>query len=302
MIKKITLLALIIIVFGLQACNSQDQTSILTPSGAPALAQIYLQEEGDNYSTDIVNGPDALVAGFGSKSYDFIFAPTNLGAKLYNNDIGYLFVAAITFGNYYLATVTEEDFTLDDLEGKEIICFGQNATSDIILKYILSANEIDASIIYVDSVASANGMLIADNSKIILSAEPALSSLRENVEGINLIDIQDEYQKISGFNSYPQSGVFARADLSDKQINSFLLDLENSIIKVNSSLQETALLAIDLEYGFAEEILISAIPGSNISFISAGDVKEDLENYFNIIIETNPALLGNALPDDDFYF
>ncbi len=301
MIKKVFILLLLTIALGLEACSPKDKVSILTPSGAPAIAQIYLQSD-DEYLTDIVNGPDALVAGFGSKSYDYIFAPTNLGAKLYNNDIDYFLVSAITFGNYYLATVTESDFNLDYLEGKEIICFGQNATSDIILRYILSENNINVDITYVDSVASANGMLIADNSKIILSAEPALSALKGNVTGVKTIDVQFEYEQITGDSSYPQAGVFARNDLSERQINRFLSDLEDSINKVNGDLEATSLLAVDLEYGFSENVLIQAIPSANIRFVLARDVRADLETYFNIIMADNPVLLGNKLPDDNFYY
>jgi len=32
------------------------------------------------------------------------------------------------------------------------------------------------------------------------------------------------------------------------------------------------------------------------------DAKTDLETYFNIILSINPALIGGALPVDDFYY
>lgn len=283
------------------SCAKSEQITIIAPSGAPALSQIYLQNN-DDYLVDIVNGPDPLVAAFGSKSHDFIFAPTNLGAKLYNNDIEYLFIAAVTFGNYFLATVTESDFNIDSLEGKEIICFGANSTSDIILKYILDSNNIIANITYVDSLDMSNSSLIADNNAIILSAEPALSVLKTMVSGIKTIDLQFEYQKLTGENSYPQSGVFARKELSKSVIDKFLIDLNDSIIKVNQEIDETADLAVELEMGYAKEILISAIPNSHIDYQDATTVKTDLEFYFNIIYNINPVLIGGKLPDDNFYY
>jgi len=300
-VKKILISVFVLLMLPLYSCSKTEKRSIIVPLGAPQIAQIYLQESLE-YDVDIVNGPDALIASFGSKSHDFIFAPTNLGAKLYNSDIEYIFIAAITFGNYYLATVTEESFTIESLSGKEIICFGMNATSDIVLRYILESNNIITTITYVDSLEMANASLILDNTKIILSAEPALSLLKTKVDGIVTIDLQNEYQEITGEGSYPQSGVFAKNSLSGNDINTFLSNLESSIDKVNNQLSETALIAIELELGFTEETLVSAIPNSNILYMTAQEARISLENYFNIILEMNPSLIGGILPDNDFYY
>ena len=299
--KKILVIICLLVLLVLSSCTNKEQLKIMAPSGAPALSQIYLQQS-DAYLVDIVNGPDALVAAFGSGSHDFIFAPTNLGAKLYNNDIEYIFIAAVTFGNYFLTSVTEETFDLNSLEGKEIICFGMNATSDIVLRYILESNNITSSIDYVDSLDMANASLLIDNNKIILSAEPALSVLKTKISGIKTIDLQAEYESLTENNSYPQSGVFAKKSLSSKVIDDFLEQLENSITKLNDDIENSADLAEELEMGFPKEVLISAIPNSRIDFKTAIAVKPDLEQYFNIIISMNPGLIEGSLPDDQFYY
>ncbi len=298
--KILTIIMIMIVSISITACNNSEPLTVMAPNGAPALAQLFVQDDEENYTVDIVNGVDPLVAAFGSGSHDFIFAPTNLGAKLYNSGIEYKFIAAITFGNYYLVSM-EDNFTLESLEGKEIVVFGQNATSDIVLKYILEENEISATLTYVDSVATANAAFIADNTKIIMSAEPLLSVLAINVSGFNTIDLQTEYQEITGESSYPQAGVFAKTSLSSRQIRNFLNDLEDSVEKVNTDLDSTVAKAAELEYTFPEAVIRSAIPNSNIDFIAASDVRNDLESYFSIILTMNGALIGDKLPDDDFY-
>ena len=297
--KKIFILTILLFTV-LISCNKSDKLKIIVPAGAPALSQIYLQDSG-KYDVDIVNGPDPLVAAFGSESHDFIFAPTNLGAKMYNNGIQYKFIAAVTFGNYYLAS-TIDDFKIEDLQNKEIICFGKNATSDIVLNYVLDGNSIQADIIYVDSLDIANSELVIDNDKIILSAEPALSVLKTKVEGISTIDLQAEYAELSGTGSYPQSGVFAKANLEDKIIDDFLNKLEASVEDVNQDAEGTASLAVELDYNFTYDVLVQAISQSNIDFEKAEEVKTSLEYYFNIIMEMNPALVGGKLPDEGFYY
>lgn len=299
--KLLSIILATFISLSLFACNTNEEPlKIITPNGAPALSQIFVQDDAENYAVDVVNGVDPLVAAFGSGSHDLIFAPTNLGAKLYNSGIEYKLIAAITFGNYYLVSM-EDNFTIDSLEGKEIVVFGQNATSDIIIRYILEQNSINATLIYVDAVSTANAEFIADNSKIIMSAEPLLSVLALNVSEFSTIDLQSEYSKITGDSSYPQAGVFAKSALTSRQIRNFLNDLEESVEKVNTDIDATVAKALELEYTFPEAVIRSAIPNSNIDFIKASDVREDLEDYFNIILSMNGVLIGNVLPDDDFY-
>lgn len=302
--KKILgiLIALILFVT-LNGCNSNSQPlTVMVPAGGPALSQVFMQADENRYSVDVVNGPDPLVAAFGSGSDDFIFAATNMGALMYNNGIEYKFIAAMSFGSFYLVTKQDTDFSISSLEGKDIIAFGQNSTPDVILQYILDENNITANIKYVDSVATATAEFIADNNKVILTAEPSLSVLASNVSGLDVIDMQSEYQKITGTSSYPQAGVFAKNTLSNSQIDRFLKDLKDSINKVNNDTDEAISKAIDLGYGFSQVVLESAIPNSNLIYKSAQDVRPELEQYFTIIMNMNVNLVGGHLPDDGFYY
>lgn len=276
--------------------------SVMVPAGSPALAQVFVQEDADSYSVDLVNGSDPLVAAFGSGSHDVIFAPTNLGAKLYSSGCGYVFAGTVVWGNYYLVAKTEEDFTLASLTGRTVVVFGQNQTSDIILRYILAENGVEAELTYVDAVATATAEFIADESLIILTAEPSLSTLLGRVDGIQIIDLQEAYSDITGSDSYPQAGVFLKADLEPELADAFLSDLDSSVRRVCDNVEEASDLAVSLGYGFTREVLLSAIPNSHLSFVSAQSSRTALETYFSMILEYNPALIGNALPDSGFYY
>jgi len=308
--KLLSVFAVLLLAFVFVGCT-EDTTSVtsepvvysvIAPNGSPAIAQMYMQQDSAHYAVDIVSGPDPLLAAFGSGSHDFIFAPTNLGAKLYTANQSYIFIAAVTFGNYYLVTSTENTFDLASLAGKEIVVFGQNQTSDIVLKYVLSENEITASFSYVADVATAVSTWVADNSKIVMVAEPSLSVLLASHPDLDVIDLQTAYEDITGSNSYPQAGVFAKATLSNEAIDQFLVDLEASIDSVNANVADSATLGVDLGFGFPYAVLVNAIPNSHLDFQGALEVKSSLEAYFSIILDLNPVLIGNALPVDDFYY
>jgi NitT/TauT family transport system substrate-binding protein len=302
--KKILGFSLLIL-FSLLLTGCRGKTPVLTvmaPAGSPALSQLYIQQDSEHYRVDIVNGSDPLIAAFGSGSHDIIFAPTNLGAKLYNTGTGYRFAGTVVWGNYYLVAKGRDTFDLASLEGKTIVVFGQNSTSDIIVKYLLAENGITAILTYVDAVSTATAQFIGDESLIILTAEPSLSVLAARIPDLQVIDLQTEYETITGTDSYPQAGVFVKDSLATDLVIGFLSDLADSVDLVNANPEKAENLAISLEYGFSEGVLLSAIPNSHMAFVDAAGSKPALETYFTMILEYNGALVGNRLPDEDFYF
>ncbi len=303
MIKKLTLMTLLsLLILMLTACSQRTTLKIMVPSGSPALSQIYIQENTDEYEVDIVNGADPLVAAFASNSHDIIFAPTNLGAKLYQSGMDYLFAGTVVWGNYYLIAKGKITFDMEHLQNQNIIVFGQNQTSDIILKYLLEESLVTATITYVDSVATATAMFMADPSLIVMVAEPSLSSVESKVADLQIIDLQNVYETITGEDSYPQAGVFVSKTLSKTQVNLFLRDLKRSIEQINDDPEAAGITGETLEIGFTAAIIAAAIPTSHLDYRSAIDSKNALEAYFQLILDRNAALIGGALPDESFYY
>jgi len=314
--KKITILILSLFIFtSLSGCkNNEDELElrIMVPLGSPALAQTFNESTipsiGDNvsYSIDIIVGSDPLVAAFGSGSYDIIYAPTNLGAKLISTGIDYKFAATVVFGNLYLATGSDIELTMSALDGKEITVFGQNATPDIILNTVINqyTYNVQPTFTYVDSASQSLADLITDDSKIVLLAEPMLSvaSLPSNVPNIKSLSLQDEWGLMTESTSYPQAGIFVKSSLDKDIIDSYLSKIEESVNYAASNVDELAQMAVDLEYGFPLQVLKGAIPRSGLMYMSALDSKTAIELYFTKIMEINSNLIGGSLPDSDFYY
>jgi len=290
--------------------------SVLIPFGSPALSmsgliinedtQEGLYDLGENatYTLEIVNGADPLVAAFTSQSHDVIIAPTNLGAKFYSAGIPYKYAGAVVYGNLFLASLGELSSTAD-LAGKEIVAFSQNATPDVVLQTILKANDLTDSVTvrYVGSVSEAQGELLAGTADVALLAEPILSVTNTKAE-INVLDLQNEWAASTGTESYPQAGLFIKAELIENNpdlVGVFLELVQTSIHETNTNPAGTAAQLEAIEFGLPAKVIESAIPNSHLVFETALGSKEDLEFYYNNIIDLNPALIGGALPDDEYY-
>jgi len=308
--KLLVATMIIILVMFVSACKEKEITElkIIAPNGSPALSQTYVEYHLPeisyvNYEIDIVSGAELLVAAFGSGSHDIIFAPTNVGARLISTGVDYQFAATVNWGNSYIASKSDIQ-SLEDLDGKEIVAFGQNATPDIVLRTLINATDysVEPTIIYVDSVQTALANLMEDSNRIVLLAEPILSIGQQNLGNLNIIDLQSEWASITGMASYPQAGIFVKSSLDSTIVDAYLAHVEEGINILNDDPELIANYAESLEYPFPKPVLINAIPRSNIRFETAVNSKEALEYYFEQILTLQGNLINNQLPDDAFYY
>ena len=306
--KKIILSIIsLLILFALASCGKYKESTeikILAPMGTPAVSQMYVQKEKEayNYKIDAVQGSDPLAAAFTSKSYDFIYAPLNLGAKLYINNKNYKLLATVVDCNYYLVMKSDKDFTLNDIKDKNIVIFGESAMSGIVSRYVFEKNSLsDLNISYVNSVQDSMSAFIADKSIVALVSEPQLSTLESKVEGIKALSMKEEYTKASNEKNLPQAALFVRSDL-DKEIAKRYLDhLKDSAKKINRNKEEASELGSTLYPSFTKDTLLNAFPRSEINVLSAKDAKDKCESFFNLLNGYNPKILGGTV-DESFYF
>jgi NitT/TauT family transport system substrate-binding protein len=293
--KKLWILLILPMMFFTLSSCKKDILTMIVPYGSPQFAQLYIQDS-DDYDVTIVQGADPLVSAFASESYDIIIAPTNLGAKLYQSKPTYQLVASITWGNYYL--ISKETISIEHIEGKEIVAFGQSQTPDAILQYVLQDYQVD--ITYLDSLTSVVSDFTMDGSKIYLVAEPSLSVLQKNQQ-VHVLNVQDLYQNQTGRDSFPQASVFVNQKLSDSVVKSIKNDFEKSIEQVLNDTEAAALLAISLDINMEQDVIESALPNSNIIFKNSEDAKTDIIIYLEMLKAFNVNFTGAELPDNTFY-
>jgi hypothetical protein len=310
--KKIyyfTTLFIIFILF-LSSCKKSDDKllKIATPTGAPMLAQLDIsydvyKEKEKRFETSILSGPDEIKASFLEGRYDLIYAPINIGAQIYNANQSYRLLAGITFGNLYFVSKDKID-DIHDLDNKDIILFGKNTINDLIATYIINSNDIKPKTIsYVSDVQAIKANLIeSNNNEVYLIADP-IKSVVESSINISVLSIQDLFNDLKNISGFAQAGLFVKyssytsnTDLINDYINLLKesinsLNKEENIIETNNKIKE-------LKYfNFSDKVMLDAIIGSNIRFVEGKNMKNIVENTYNL----NLKLLGGKLPDEYFY-
>lgn len=245
--KKLTavmlLVALVLSIGLLTACNKDDNKgngndvtlTFAAPEGTPALAIARLITDnksisGKNVNYKIVN-PSNIAKEMQAGLSDLVIMPVNAGATLINKGADYKLVSVAVDGSLYLvgksdtATTATTTLTIDDIKGKKIACIGQQGVPGLVFRYILKENNINIvdspenvseNSVYVQYAGDGLQAKTAVENKSVdyaVVGEPAATTFK--TKGFNAqMDLQAEYKKASGKETYPQAGIFVTSSLA----------------------------------------------------------------------------------------
>ena len=246
--KKLTavmlLVALVLSIGLLTACNKDNKKgngndvtlTFAAPEGTPALAIARLITDnksisGKNVNYKIVN-PSNIAKEMQAGLSDLVIMPVNAGATLINKGADYKLVSVAVDGSLYLVgknkpeTTTATTLTIDDIKGKKIACIGQQGVPGLVFRYILKENNI--SIVDSPENVTENSVYIkyasdgrqaraaVDNGSVdyAVVGEPAATTFKIKFGFNAQMDLQAEYKKVSGKETYPQAGIFVKSSLA----------------------------------------------------------------------------------------
>ena len=246
--KKLTavmlLVALVLSIGLLTACNKDNKKgngndvtlTFAAPEGTPALAIARLITDnksisGKNVNYKIVN-PSNIAKEMQAGLSDLVIMPVNAGATLINKGADYKLVSVAVDGSLYLVgknkpeTTTATTLTIDDIKGKKIACIGQQGVPGLVFRYILKENNISI----VDDVKNLNDTSVyvqyagdglqaraaVENKSVdyAVVGEPAATTFKIKFGFNAQMDLQAEYKKVSGKDTYPQAGIFVKSSLA----------------------------------------------------------------------------------------
>ena len=245
-------LSLIAVALALTACNNSNSgstdcscvpeydrsvLSILTPTGAPALA-FYNYAGNSKFET---NAAPATISGqMAAGSKDVIVLPTNAGVKaIVDNKAPYQLAATITFGNFYIASLNNDDNQVMD-ENDTIILFQKNNVPDKIFHYVYG-DQFNNAIHYAADVSAVAQAVIAGKysdpdtgteyvPNYVMIAEPALTNVLSKKNTVSVYaDIQAKYKEKSNDQALFQASVFVNKNVEKTLATSFLESLEKDI-------------------------------------------------------------------------
>ena len=287
-------------------------------SGPTAMGLVKLMDEAEQGETansyefaDLLTDASAFVAPLTEGSIDIAAVPSNLASVLYNNTQGGVEVLAINVMSV-LNVVERGDTvsTVADLAGKTIYATGEGATPEAVLDYVLSANGLDPdsdlTIQWCADTTEALSYISENEEAIAMLPQPFVTAACAKVEDLHVaFALSDEWAKIDPDSQIVTGVLVARTEFIEEhpeEIEAFLEEYAASAAYTAQDVEGAAALVV--KYGIlqAEPVAQKAIPNCAITCVTGEEMKETLSAYLDVLLETNPKLVGGAAPADDFYY
>lgn len=284
-----------------------------TAMGLVSLFDKVDQNELENYTYTIEASADSVTALLAKNEIDVATVPANVASVLYNNNQDIQVLAINTLGVLYIVDANDSVSSVQDLKGKTIYASGKGTTPEYALNYILQQNgldiENDLTIEWLSEQNEVVAKLSEDKNALALLPQPFVVSAQSKIEGLDIaLDLTEEWDKLQQDAATPSSlitGVVIAPKSFIEQhpdrIEQFLTDYSNSVDTVINDFESASSLIGN--YGIVDQaIALKALPYCNIVFIRGNEMKDKLQGYLQVLYDANAKSVGNALPNDDFYY
>ena len=282
--------------------------------GATTMGLVAMMDDPDSYlgptpvTFDVEGTADAITPKLVSGDIDIAVIPANLAAVLYAKTGGKIQVASVSALNVlYVVTKGVPVTSVSDLAGRTVYSMGKGTTPEAVIDTILASQGLlgNVDVQYLSEATEVAAKLSASETGIAILPEPYVTVLTSKDSQTSVaLDLGAAFRAATG--SPVVTGVsvvrtdFAKAH-RDLVVN-FLTASSKSAEFANSSPDEAGKLIAASGITPTAEIAATAIPRSGITSITGSAAKAALTGYLETLYSSNPALVGGALPGDDFYW
>ncbi|THF64739.1 ABC transporter substrate-binding protein [Pseudothauera nasutitermitis] len=249
---------------------------------------------------------------------DVLAMPTNVAANLYNRGAKLRLANVSTWGILWLVSRSAQINTLADLKGEEIAMPFRADMPDIVFGTVAERQGLDPRkdfrLRYVATPMDAMQLLIARRVDHALLAEPAVSMALRKTKSFPIgliapalhraLDLQAEWGRVLNRSPrMPQAGIAVMGARADDA--AFVERIQNAYAEALRFCQDereacARAVAARIELLSAEAVA-DALAVSPLEAVPASQARAELEFFYGVLAERNPALIGGRLPDDGFY-
>ncbi|MDI9495324.1 MAG: ABC transporter substrate-binding protein [Bacillota bacterium] len=267
--------------------------------------------ESEKYKVEYIQeaAPDSLTGKIINGDIQISSVPINLASVLYNKTQGKVQLMAVnTIGNLYIVGTGDID-SISQLEGKSLGMSAKGSTPDFAMNYILKQAGLEGKteLNYALDHASLAQSVIAEDTPVALLPQPFVTQTTlKNPKVKILIDLNEAWNEATGGKSELYTGcIIVNREFAENNpdfIREFLDQYEESVNWVLENQKNAAELVAKHEIMPDAALVEKAIPYCGITFKKAQDAKPGLNDFYQILFDSNPASVGGSMPDDEFYF
>lgn len=315
--KFVSVLMALVLTLSLAACAvAEPMANVAALKGPTAMGMVKMMSDdaGANWNFTIAAAADEIAPKLIQGELDIAAVPANLAATLYNKTQGKVQVLAInTLGVLYIIENGETVQSVEDLKGRTIYSAGQGATPEYALNYILKENGIDpttdVNIVFSKEHTECLNAVLNDENAVALLPQPFVTTAMTKAPGVRIaLDLNQLWADVQEGKENPSAlltgVVVARKEFVENNpeaVTAFMDAYAASVAFANEDVDATAALIGTYEI-VPEAVAKAALPYCCIVMIEGEEMQQKLSGYLQVLFDQNPASVGGAMPNEDFYF
>ena len=290
--------------------------TIAALKGPTALGMLKLMEDAEagttanNYTFTVAGAADEITASIIKGDIPIAAVPCNLASVLYNKSKGGVTMLGInTLGVLYIVETGDGVQNVTDLKGKTIYSTGKGTTPEYTLNRLLKSAGIDpekdVTIEYKSEATEVAAILSQTENAVAMLPQPYVTTvLNNNGKARIALDITKEWEALNEGSTVVTGVVVANTKFLTENpdvVNAFMEEYAASAAYTVENVEAAAALSEKFDI-FKAAIAKKAIPYCNIVLIEGDEMKTKANAYLQVLFEQNPAAVGGAMPEDNFYY
>lgn len=297
---------------------SLDETkldlNVYSLKGPTSMGLAMLLEDSKNgktfntYHSTMCTGADEVTAALVSGEADIALLPANAAATLYNKAGGFSVIGINTLGVLYVVENGDTVHSIKDLLGKTVVLTGKGTTPEYALRFLLDAYDIEDQVTleFKSEAQEVVAAMSEDTAAIGLLPQPFVTAALAQNEKLRIaVSLQDEWAQYTQESSLVTGVTVVRNEVLEaypSQIATFMKEAAWSVSRVNDHPEQAAPLIEQMGIVAKAPLAQKAIPYCNLVSITGTEMKTLLSGYLQTLFDQNPKAVGEALPDDAFYY
>lgn len=292
-----------------------DFAVISGPTGVGAaklLTQIEKGQTQQTYNYSIAASNDEITPALINGSLDIAAVATNLAATLNAKTEGGVQVLCVnTLGVLYILEKGDSVHSMADLEGKTLYAPAntKGANPEHILTHLLDENGVDIADVNIEWLTpqEITVKMTTEDAGICMLPVPAATAVLLKDAGVReAISLSEAWEQAEG-SPLPMGCIVARTEFVENDpeaVERFLSEYEQSLAFVSDEANRTEAAEQVAAYGITPNAAIAAkaIPQCNLTFVTGNEMKDMLQDYYQILFQTSSASIGGGMPYDSFYY
>lgn len=279
----------------------------------------YFEKQGIPTELIIWNTPDQLKSLIVGKQADFFAVPSNVAAMFYNKGVDVKLLNISIWRAMWLVSRDNDKKTLADFKGETIAMPFKGDMPHLVFMELAKKQgldpEKDFDLQYVQSPIDAAQKMIMRRVRHAFLIDPAVSMvIQKSKKGLvsvvaptiyRSVDVQNEWGRLFKTpNEIPFAGIMAGSTVSGNKalVHQFTQAYDEATKWCMKNPEAIAKLVVKHIPELNEAAVAEAMRNVTLRADDAYQSRERIEQFYNVLLSSKPAVIGGKMPDDGFYY